>query len=98
MRCTIQVWTTARGNTEVMASGKPLSPSTTAIKMSWVPRLRSSVITRSQNFAPSVCSIQSPRISLWPEQRTPIARYTARLLTMPSLRIFTRSASKNTMA
>src|SRR5258707_1943805 len=67
----MQVWTTARGNTEVIASGKPLSPSTTAIRMSWVPRLRSSVITRSQNFAPSVCSIHSPRISLWPEQRTP---------------------------
>src|SRR6202035_412483 len=78
MRCTIQVWTTARGNTAVIASGKPLSPSTTAIRTSWVPRLRSSVITRSQNFAPSVCSIHSPRISLWPEQRTPIARYTPR--------------------
>src|ERR1700731_2513646 len=63
MRCTMQVWTTAWGNTEVIASGKPLSPSTTAIRMSWVPRLRSSVITRSQNFAPSVCSIHSPRIS-----------------------------------
>src|SRR6266446_8219302 len=37
-------------------------------------------------------------ISLWPEQRTPSARYTARLLTIPSLRIFTRIASKNTMA
>ncbi len=65
------------GNTEVIASGKPLSPSTTAIRMSWVPRLRISVITRSQNFAPSVCSIQRPRISSWPQQRTPIARYTA---------------------
>src|ERR1700686_2300910 len=50
MRCTMQVWTTAWGNTEVIASGKPLSPSTTAIRMSWVPRLRSSVITRSQKF------------------------------------------------
>jgi transposase len=47
---------------------------------------------------PSLCSIQMPRISLWPEQQTPIAMYTARLLTRPSLRIFTRSASKNTIA
>jgi hypothetical protein len=55
-------------------------------------------MTRSQNFAPSVCSIHRPRISLRPEQRMPMARYTARLLTSPSLRIFTRSASKNTAA
>jgi hypothetical protein len=62
------------------------------------PRLRNSLITRSQNFAPSVCSIQMPRISLCPEQRMPMDRYTARLLPIPSLRIFTRIASKNTMA
>jgi adenine-specific DNA-methyltransferase len=53
IRCTMQVWTTVLGNTEVIASGKPLSPSTTAIRMSWTPRLRSSLITRSQNLAPS---------------------------------------------
>lgn len=94
----MQVWTTVSGNTEVIASGKPLSPSTTAIRMSWTRRFLSSLITRSQNFAPSACSIQMLRISLCPEQRTPIARYTARLPTNPSLRIFTRGASKNTMA
>src|SRR6266576_1097788 len=71
IRWTMQVCTTVWGNTEVIASGKPLSPSTTAIRISWTPRLRSSVITRSQNLAPSVCSIHSPRISLWPEQRRP---------------------------
>ena len=32
--------------------------------------LFSSFITRSQNFAPSVCSIHSPRISLLPSART----------------------------
>jgi hypothetical protein len=32
MRCTMQVWTTVLGNTEVIASAKPLSPSTTAIR------------------------------------------------------------------
>jgi hypothetical protein len=62
------------------------------------PTIFSSPIMRSKNSAPSVCSIQIPRISLYPEQRTPIAKYTARLLAIPSLRIFTRIASKNTTA
>ena len=44
----MQVCTTASGNTAVMASGKPLSPSTTAIKMSFVPRLLISFITRTK--------------------------------------------------
>src|SRR5438105_11340541 len=52
VRWTMQGCTTVWGNTEVIASGKPLSPSTTAIRISWTPRLRSSVITRSQNLAP----------------------------------------------
>ena len=34
---------------------------TTAIRMSSMPRFFSSVITRSQNLAPSLCSIQRPR-------------------------------------
>src|SRR6185312_8496454 len=62
----MQVCTTVLGNTEVMASGNPLSPSTTAIRMSWTPRLRSSLMTRSQNFAPSVCSIHRPQNLLAP--------------------------------
>ena len=64
IRCTMQVWTTAFGKTAMMASGKPFSPSTTAIKISAMPRFFSSIITRIQNFAPSVCSIQMPRTSL----------------------------------
>ena len=36
--------------------------------------VRGSVITRNQNFPPSVCSIQSPRIFLWPEQHTSMAK------------------------
>jgi hypothetical protein len=36
-----------------MASGKPLRPSTQAMKMSETPRLFSSVTTCIQNFAPS---------------------------------------------
>ena len=48
----------------MIASGKPFSPSTTAISTSSTPRFLSSFITRSQNLAPSFCSIQRPRISL----------------------------------
>jgi len=50
IRCTMQVWTTVWGNTAVIASGKPFSPSTTAIRMSPMPRFLSSFITRSQNL------------------------------------------------
>jgi hypothetical protein len=50
----MQVCTPTNGKTVVMASGKPLSPSTTAIRMSSTPRLRSSFMTFSQNLAPLV--------------------------------------------
>src|SRR5271168_5133007 len=60
----MQVWTTVCGKTALMASGKPFRPSTTAIRMSPTPRVFSSFMTRSQNLAPSVCSIQMPRILL----------------------------------
>src|SRR3954468_19475490 len=56
----MQVSTCACGNTAVIASGKPFRPSTTAISTSSTPRFFSSVITRSQNLAPSVCSIHKP--------------------------------------
>ena len=59
------------GNGVLIASGNPLSPSTTAIRMSSIPRFLSSFITRSQYSAPSFCSIQSPRISLVPSVRRP---------------------------
>src|SRR6202008_3504203 len=66
IRCTMQVCTTVCGNTDVIASGKPLSPSTTAMRMSLTPRALSSLTTLSQNLAPSVCSIHSPRTSFSP--------------------------------
>ncbi len=77
------------------ASGKRFSPSTTAIRMSLSPRVLSLFITRSQNFAPSVCSTNGPTTSFWSEQRIPVARYTALLRTSPSSRIFTRSAFRS---
>src|SRR5260370_1605589 len=47
-----------------MASGKPLSPSITAMRISCTPRFLSSLITASQNLAPSLCWIQRPNTSL----------------------------------
>lgn len=55
----MQVWTVASGKTAVIASGKPLRPSTTAISRSSTPRFLSSFMTRSQNLAPSFCSSQA---------------------------------------
>ena len=46
----MQVWTIVSGNTAPIASGKPLRPSTTAIRMSLTPRVFRSFITLSQNF------------------------------------------------
>lgn len=69
----MQVWTMVSGKAAVMAYGKPFSRSTTAIRMSWTPRLRSSVITDNQNLAPSVSAIQRPRTSRSPSRVTPRA-------------------------
>jgi len=55
----------------VIASGKPLRPSTTAIRMSSTPRLRRLFITESQNLAPSLLAIQRPRTSRSPSGVTP---------------------------
>jgi len=51
--------------------GKSFEPIDPAIRISATPRFLISVITRSQNLAPSLCSIQIPRISLVPAGRTP---------------------------
>src|SRR6516165_10451089 len=87
IRCTMQVCTTVCGNTDVIASGKPLSPSTTAMRMSLTPRALSSLTTLSQNLAPSVCSIHSPRTSFSPSGLSASATYTTLFLTRPSSRI-----------
>ena len=81
-----------------MASGNPFSPSMIAIKMSFTPRFLISVITRSQNFAPFGLLDPDAEYVLAALGLTPIARYTALLRTVPSSRILTRSASKNTSA
>ena len=92
----MQVCNVVRGNTASNAAGIPVSPSVTAIRMSFTPRVFRSLNTFIQNFAPSVVSIHRPRISRVPSRRTPSARYTALLRTTLSSRVFTRSASKNT--
>ena len=49
--------------------GKPFRPSTTAIRMSWTPRIFSSLHHAQPNWRPSVRSIQMPSISLVPSGR-----------------------------
>src|ERR1700730_5943868 len=79
-----------------MASGKPFRPSITATRISFSPRWLSSFMTPNQNFAPSFWSIQIPSTSLVLSRWMHKARYTALFLTVPSSRIFTLKASKNT--
>ena len=70
----MQVCSVVRGNTAASAAGMPVSPSVTAIRMSFTPRVFRSLNTFIQNFAPSVVSIHRPRISRVPSRRTPSAR------------------------
>ena len=70
----MQVCSVVSGKTAASASLMPFSPSVTAIRMSWQPRVLRSLKTFIQNFAPSVCSIQSPRMSRLPSGRTASAR------------------------
>ncbi len=79
-----------------MASGKPFRPSITATRISLSPRWLSSFMTPNQNLAPSFWSIQIPSTSLVPSRWMHKARYTALFLTVPSSRILTLKASKNT--
>src|SRR5689334_17735178 len=64
-------YTWVRGKTVSMASGKPFNPSTQARKMSLMPRCLSSVMTPSQNFAPSLSEAHSPMTSFNPERVNP---------------------------
>ncbi len=58
----------------LIASGKPLRPSTQAMRISLTPRFCSSVSTLSQNLAPSFSASHRPSSSLWPSMLTPSAR------------------------
>src|ERR1051326_1143077 len=60
--------TSVCGKIVSIASGKPFSPSTQAMKMSWTPRFFSSVTTCSQNLAPSVWAIPKPNTFFQPTQ------------------------------
>src|SRR4051812_19282313 len=46
IKCTMQVCTTVSGKTALIASGEPFSPSTTATRISPMPRFLSSFMTR----------------------------------------------------
>jgi hypothetical protein len=67
------------GKTDSIASEKPLSPSTQAMKMSQTPRFHHPVDSESQNFAPSLSAVHSPSVSYLPSTLTPIARQMQRL-------------------
>ena len=68
----MHVCNVVRGKTAANAAGIPVSPSVTAIRMSLRPRVFRSLNTFIQNLAPSVVSIQSPRISREPSRQTPM--------------------------
>ncbi len=81
----MHVWTIAWGHTLFTTSGSPLSPSHTTKNESRTPRVRRSVSTDIQNFAPSPpVPAHNPRTSFSPARVTPIAAYMGRLATCPS--------------
>src|SRR5207237_7606403 len=80
--------TSVLGKTVSIASGKPFSPSTQAIKMSVTPRFLSSVTTCSQNLAPSVCAIHNPKTSFKPSIVTPNRQINRFVLDVPTIAHF----------
>ena len=94
IRCTTHSCTIACGQTTPIAPGRPVSPSQHTMHTSATPRPFSSDRTVSQNLAdsPVVGPTHRPSTCLCPSQSMPMATYTARLVTTPSL-IFTISAS-----
>ena len=64
-------------NTAFIASLKPDSPSTDAMRISFTPLFFISLITDSQNLADSFSPIYIPRISLAPSRSTPRIVYAA---------------------
>ena len=92
----MQVWTIAAGNTAFTESGSPFSPSHTTKNTSLTPRDFRSLRTAYQNFAdsPSPSPAHMPRMSLCPARSTPMAAYTGRLRTCPSLTLTMMASMK----
>ena len=92
----MQVWTIAAGKTALTLSGRPFSPSQTTKNTSRTPRDFRSLRTAYQNFAdsPSPSPAHMPRMSLCPPRSTPIAAYTGRLRTCPSLTLTMMASMK----
>ena len=63
MRCTMQVWCSVRRKTTSSASGMPLRPSVTAIRMSFTPRVFRLLNTLAPKLAPSFSAIHMPGTS-----------------------------------
>ena len=59
--CNGNSWMWVSGYTVVMAFGKPINPSTQAMKISRTTRLRNSVNTDNKNLDPSVSANHNPR-------------------------------------
>ena len=69
----MQVCSVVAGKIAPSASLIPFNPSVTAIKMSWQPRFQIREDLHPE-FAPSVCSIEMPRMSRLPSGSTGNAR------------------------
>ena len=72
---TIHLWISALGNTALIASPNPVSPSTDTIMMSSTPRFLISFRTQSQYFALSFPTIHMPNTSLRPFSLMPCNVY-----------------------
>lgn len=81
----MQSWISVFGKTALIASGKPLSPSTHAMSMSCTPRFLSSVKTVSQKLAPSASLTHGPSKSFLPLISSDRHVYAALFVTFPSL-------------
>ena len=77
-----------------MSCGKSLMPSTTAMGMSWIPRLRRALRPLARIVAPSLARNHRPQTSPVPSDRMAEATNTARVR---HLRISTRIASMKTV-
>ena len=94
----MHLWISVSGNTLLIASEKPFSPSTDAIIRSRVPLFRISVTIFRQNFELSDSPTHIPRTSFSPSKVTPMAMYTAFLTTELSFLTLKWMASRNRIA
>ena len=88
----MQVWTVASGKTARIATGKPLSPSTTS-RMSSTSRLRSSFMTGTWRLRSARAEADDLLLAVGPDAQRDVDGLVA---DHPLVRDLTRSASKKT--